>query len=300
MVLLLLFSACTPSSPDKPVVTTGSDTAAATADTFGAVSAAPPDLPLIPEPECPTEDQSLEENRLWLSQLQLKLLITADSTTYDPRFGPSHRRLKVFRGANCELIFNDTLPVNFSPDFPYYFASVNYNNTVQLVAIRGFDHIYFYDLRRHQLLPPVRPAFAHEVLAEDAQTGLIKHTELWEHFLVGYAEDGGAFAFDLHNRPKPKPVLPFAEYHLEDEFYNSLFLLGSNAEKRQAIMPEYNYRENRFEVHPLFEKPLLIDTSRAETSPDGRYITLPRSDNGQNLTIDLKQRTLSQQPTTDN
>lgn len=299
-MLLLLFSACTPSSTEPSDSVSSADTITAPADTFGASTAAPARLPLIPEPECPTEEQSLEENRLWLPQQQLKLLIVADSTTYDPRFGPSHRRLQVFRGANCELIYNDTLPVNFSPDFPYYFAAVNYNNAIQLVAIRGFDRIYFYDIRSNRMLPPVQPAFSHEVLAEDAQTGLIKHTELWEHYLVGYAEDGGAFVFDLSNRPNPQPVMPLAEHHLEDEFYNSLFLLGSNAEKRQAIMPEYNYRADRFEVHPLFEKPLIIDTAKAKTSPDGRYISLNRSDNGEKLVIDLEKRALSSQPTTDN
>ena len=161
--------------------------------------------------DCEIDSEILEGNQLWIRDKETLVVITADSTTFDPDYGDSHRILEVYDTKTCERIERQTLPVNFSPDYPYYLAQMSYNNARQIVGIRGMSVVYAYDVESKAMLPELTPEYKAERYGEDAQSGLIRRLEVWEKYLIGYAQDYGAFVFDLSDAQDPKALLPFAE-----------------------------------------------------------------------------------------
>lgn len=244
---------------------------------------------------CALGERSLEGNSFTARKAGLQLFIAADSTTFDPDLGESHRILEVYEAGACQLVDRVVLPVNVSPDFPYYFAEIIYNNTSRLVGIKGFNRIYCYDLEQRRMLPPLEPQFLLTRKAEDAQTGMIKRLEVWENYLIGFAEDQGVFVFNLSEPDAPAAVLPLAEFPLgADNSFHSLFLLPSNPDTlQQVVIPEYHSEDNSFFINPLLHTPLPIQPvkSNKQTGRD-RYMVFTHPSNGKTIAIDLKEAKL--------
>ena len=249
--------------------------------------------PLAPQPQkdCELAGKILEANRVMVEEQNTIICIMADESTQDKKLGDSHRILAAFNSQTCELIKKVTLPVNISPDYPYLIADIIYNNTSHLVAIKGHGVVYCYDVENQKLLPPLVPEFLSERLAADTQSGKILHLEVWENYLVGFAEDIGTFAFDLTNTERPKVLLPVAEYDLsegEQEYFSSLFFLKSqNGETYQAILPTYDYDEFKFHINPMFKKSENINPSLPKNIRDNRFLILKTKEN-KAFAVDMK------------
>ncbi len=264
LMLLILIGACR--NTETPVTDpTAADTTAAQT---------PQTQALPPKPDCNLPGEVLEGNSLWVPTKSVLVRITADSTTRDPELGDSHRILEVYSGPECRLVKREVLPVNVSADFPYYLAEINYNNANQLVGIRGFDKIYCYDIDKAELLPPLEPQFKHTRPGADAQSGMIQRLEVWEDYLIGFAQDEGVFAFDLHRNGQPQPVLPFAEYKVSESEYTSLFLFNSNDSLQQVAMPTYDPDTDEFKINPFLEKPTAIETNISNSARNNRFLVL--------------------------
>lgn len=239
--------------------------------------------------KCKVLGEVLEDNELWLKDQGKLICIMADSSTYDANLGMSHRILEVFNTYTCDLEVKLTLPVNISPDFPYFLADINYNNNSKIVAIKAAKTVYCFDLTTKKMLPPLTPAFKTRRAAADASSGTIIRLELWENFLVGYAQDKGAFVYDLGESKMPKPVLPFAEFQLGETNFNSLFLLPSENNKYQAILPSFDWEEEIFSINPIFKVPLAIQTTVQKSALDNPYIVLREKEQNKALLVDMRE-----------
>jgi len=241
-------------------------------------------------PDCQVEGKVLEGNKFWARSEQVLIAIAADSSTYDEGFDMmSHRILKVYDASDCSLIEQHTLPVDVSPDFAYYLAEITYNNINKIVAIRGATSIYCYDIEKKELLPELAPTFRSERYAVDAQSGQIQRLEVWEKYLIGYAQDHGVFVFDFTDKANPEAQLPFAEYAIDETRYAPLFLLPSEQGGVQAIMPEYERATGAFAIHAAFDRPIELSTNVPQSARNNRYLVLRREDNNTPVAFDLQQ-----------
>lgn len=239
---------------------------------------------------CQVAGEILEGNQFWIREQEVLIVVKADSTTLDADYGPSHRILEVYDTKSCNRIERKELPVDVSPDFPYFIAEITYNNTSRLVAVHGFNFIYIYDIENRRLLPQLQPQYLTERYGVDAQSGMIQRLEVWEKYLVGFARDYGSFAFDLSDKQAPKPVLPFAEYEMETQVFHALFLLESQG-GYQAIMPSFDYEADKFSINPAFESPIALNTDVSKNARNNRFLVL-RQANEQKTAVafDLKGR----------
>ncbi len=238
--------------------------------------------------KCAIKGELLEGNELWLKDHGKMVCIIADSSTYDASLGMSHRILEIYNTFTCKVELKLTLPVNISPDFPYFLADINYNNESKIVAIKAAKTVYCLDLATQKMLPLLSPKFKTKREAADPSSGTIIRLELWEDFLVGYAQDQGTFVFDLSSAGGAKPVLPFAEYQLGDTRFNSLFLLPSGKDKYQAIFPTYDWEEENFAVNPVFKAPMTLETSVQKSALDNQYLVLRQKDQKRAILVDMK------------
>lgn len=288
--VLLAFTACEepaanqntdPATPNNSLT----DTTAATKESVA--------KPALTRPTCAIKGTVLEENEFWARGENLLVAIVADESTNDPDLGESHRILEVYDGETCERLLRNVLPVNRSPDFPYYLSDITYNNLSQLIAIRGFDKIYIYDLEKQVLSKPMEPAYLNERYAEDAQSGMIQRMELWENYLIGYALSEGAFAFDLNDPVKATPILPNAEFEVGDGMYHSLFFLPSAEKGAQAILPSFDLNTGDFSLNPLFEKPLNVATNIGKSFRNNEYLVIKEllgADKSRPIGVDMRNR----------
>lgn len=248
--------------------------------------------------KCVIKGEVLEENELWLKDQAKLVCIRADSSTYSSEFGMSHRILEIFDTYECNSELKLTLPINQSPDFPYYLADINYNNESKIVAIKAAKSIYLLDMAAKKMQPVLVPKFKTPRPELDASSGYIIRLELWEDFLVGYTQDKGTFVYDLKNSAQPKAVLPYAEYKLGENQFNSLFLLVSGTDKYQAILPNYDWEEEVFSINPIYKKPIAVSTNIQKSALNNQYIVLREKDGKKALAIDLKNRKNNPLPTT--
>lgn len=193
-------------------------------------------------------------------------------------------QLEVYDLYTCltKAVYN--LPANDAPDYPYFLADLNYNNSGRKVGIRGHRHIFVADLDRETLSNPIQPQYPANRLAEP-ESGSIQHLEVWEDYLIGTTTDWGAFVFKLDSL-SPKPIVAAAEL-VDGEQFHSLFLIGTRDGKYQAIIPNYNLDEGIFSVNPLFEQPtdlIPTETVYAAGSPYARV----KEPSGAYIGIDLR------------
>ncbi len=196
------------------------------------------------------------------------------------------------RDTACQVVRSQRLQGAGAADYPCYLADVSYNQASKLVAVRDFDLVWVYDVMADRLFGPLEPRFRLPRQWADAGSGRILRLELWEYYLTGWAQDLGAFVFDL-SQQEPRPVLAEAEYRLPDERVRSLFLLPADAAgNRQAILPWYDYEGAAFRVNPLFERPLPLEPLTDEAMRTARFVRLSAKDaRGQRRTWTVDMRT---------
>lgn len=288
--LCLLFS-CTASTSEGNVVEGGKEISTPNIGDKDAIrpkAANQVDKVLKQQQKCDINGEVLEDNELWLKDQGKLICMMADSSTYDPKFGMSHRILTIYDTYTCSVETKLTLPINTSPDFPYLLADINYNNNSKIVAIKAAKTVYCFDLTTKKMLPPLTPTFKTERAEADPSSGTIIRLELWENFLVGYAQDKGAFVFDLVNEKIAKPVLPYAEYQIGENNFNSLFLLPSETNKYQAILPHFDWEAETFSINPIFKTPLAVNTAVQKSALDNAYVVLREKKGNKALLVDMK------------
>lgn len=235
----------------------------------------------------------LPGNERWLREAGVVVCVLADSTTKDRTLGDSHRILEVIQTDSCRSIFRKVLPVDHSPDFNYQIADILYNKVTQVVAIKSFSQVQCYDVSENKMLPTLKPAFYTKRAAADAQSGMIKRLEVWEDYLLGFAVDYGAFIFDLADKNNPKPVLPVAEYRLDDETFASLFLLDSRngSVEQQAIIPEYDAENDKFKIQPVFQSLTPVNPDIQKSAKNNRFVVLRNKEQKTAVAIDMQNQT---------
>ncbi|MBX2876200.1 MAG: hypothetical protein KTR30_29035 [Saprospiraceae bacterium] len=239
--------------------------------------------------DCTLAGKILDGNQTWLDQQELLITVLADESTNDPDYGEGHRILVVTDTKTCEEVQREILPVSSSPDFPYYIAEIVYNNTSQLVGIRGADVIYCYDVLNRELLAPLSPGFLNKRSTDDAQSGMIQRLEVWEDYLIGYAQDMGTFVFDLTNKDNPKALLPYAEFKTKTGDFHSMFMVPSADAGLQAIIPQYDYDADEFKVNPLFQAGKALNTNIPKSAKNNRFLVLrEQGESGKAVGIDLQ------------
>jgi hypothetical protein len=138
--------------------------------------------------------------------LNKKLTLSADSTTYDQKWGDVHRVLSSWEidgNGILKSVNRIALPVNGSPDFKYALTLVHEGDRT-FVVVKGMWHLFIYDVMNDQLSNLMRPDFPNGV-GHDAQTGHLKNIELSDDgmTLSGYAMDLGDFKYDLTDLLNP-------------------------------------------------------------------------------------------------
>lgn len=291
LIALLMMVACTD---------TGTSSSSSTTSTPESSTTTPPDEdapPTLSPPECQINGEVLDGNRVWIKSPDVLAVIKADESTTTEELGPSHRILEILDGRSCEQKFQATLPENTSPDFPYYIAEVQYNNVSNIIGIQGFYKVIVCDLEQDYKLTELKPEFFNEREYDDPQSGMVQRLEVWEDYLLGYAQDVGAFAFDLSDRNAPKAVLPFAEWQDPDNSrYHSMFLLPTQGGV-QAILPFYDAEEDNFMLYPLFAEPQQVSDQVTQAARNNQLLVLRTQDEGRTpIAIDLGARDLVDLP----
>lgn len=274
---------------------TGSEATSETDTTSGNTMGQSTELPATHN--CTLPHEVLDGNQFWIREKGILVAIAADSTTMDEEFGASHRVLEVYNTESCQLVQREVLPVNVSPDFPYFLAEITYNTDSELIGIRGANTIYIYDVANRRLLPKLQPKYLSNRMSEDAQSGNILRLEVWESYLIGYAEDQGTFAFKLGDGDTPAAVLPVAEFKTGENEFIPLFAFPSPDGKTQLALPSYNRDTDQFSVNTLYSTPQDINLSIQANARNNRYIVLRRNDaNRSAIAIDMQNRKLLDVP----
>lgn len=185
--------------------------------------------------------------------------------------------LEVYDLFDCSLKAVYQLPKNFSEDYPYFLADINYNTSQRMVGIRGYKDIYVVDLDQQSLSKKITPAYAENRIA-DAESGTILHLEVWEDYLVGTTADWGAFVFSLDSTGV-KPLTPVADLATESgDDYRSLFLIENGQGYYQAILPIMNLESGDFAVNPLFSNPIELEEDQTVYAEGSPYVRLKKMD----------------------
>lgn len=235
--------------------------------------------------KCEVTDKHYDKNVLVLADVEQQICIIANKSTADKELGDSHRVLRLMNTNDCSNVLEKTLPINRSPDFPYYLIPQTYESKNQIVAIQGFSSIYYFDVKNQKLVGPISPEFLVSHEASDAQSGMVKGLTVWGHYLLGHSVDFGNFAFDISNPAKPKPVLPVAEYPIpKTGEFNNLFVLEDVNGRYQAMIPttDIDAGGTLFELDKLFPQALKINNTISKNVQNNRFIifndtTLPES-----------------------
>ncbi len=232
----------------------------------------------VPEPkDCAVADIHHKKNIFLAKDVAQQICIVANQSTHDKELGDSHRILRIVDTKDCSTIFEKTLPVDRSPDFPYYLIPQTYEPKNGIIAIQGYSSAYYYNVKNEKLTGPIEPKFLNERDAVDPQSGMVKGLKVWEHYLMGHCVDYGNFAFDIADPNNPKPVLPVAEYKIpKTEEYNYLFLLETKNGFYQAILPttDIDAGGNMFDLDRMFRQTLKINNKVARNVQNNRYIIL--------------------------
>jgi len=236
--------------------------------------------------DCTIEGQRMEDNELWIKDQGLFVSILADSTTYEADFGDSYRIFSVYDTDSCKQIYRKTLPINFSPDFPYYLSTNIYDSKSGLICAQGFEDTYCFDVKNRVAIPALKPKYLSERNGVDAQSGMPQGLKMKGHYLFGLAQDYGVFAFNLSDLQKPIPLLPAAEYTAPDDNVYPLFFVQEGEGTYQAVMMKLNEEETETELIKIFDQPLAIKPTLPGQVRNNRFIVL--SHNSQRVAIDMK------------
>ena len=241
----------------------------------------------------------VEENDFWIPEEQLWICIVADNITRDPDFGDSYRIFDVYDTKNCSPVKRKVLPVNNSPDFPWYLFQNTYEEKNKVICTSGYEFTFCYDVENRELLPRMKPAFLLPRTALDAQSGLTLCMETYDQYLFGFAQDLGFFAYDLTDKKNVKPFLPTSEYfYKKDNQFHSLFLLPNGDKTYQAIIPKLDINEGKISLSSLLEHPIRLNPLVAKNLRNNRFqiFTDLSSSNKAKLAFDLQEQTVINLP----
>lgn len=224
------------------------------------------------EPESPTanypclqSDSLITEHYFHSQQSRRVLRILSDEST------GAFQKLEVLNDSDCEVLDAQLLPNTQDGPANYRLAELEYNSLLHFVGISGYKEVFYYQLDSLYLGGPLSPSFGHPVYMEDAQSGQILRLEVWEDFLIGYAEGCGAFVYDLRSLRDARSLLPFQEWEMASGTYHSLFLLPTDNNLYQPIMPVLDAQSGLINLELFFPKPVRIDPDNQpvfeETSP---------------------------------
>jgi hypothetical protein len=238
---------------------------------------------------CQIAGAIMDNNQHYMPALDLYVCIKADSTTLDPDYGESHRIFEVYDTKTCDPVLRKVLPVNESPDFPYYISAVELNSTPHIL-IRGQRNFYSFNTEDMSLSQAMAPKFREERLGEDAQSGTLRSFTTWNNYLIGLTRDYGAFAFDMTDKNAPKAVEGFAEYQGPDDQYHVLFLLPADENSTQVLMPSYNRDAKQLEANPMLQTPMAVSQNVPNNARNNRFLVLRATDGERTpIAIDLEQ-----------
>lgn len=206
---------------------------------------------------CDFSDRAVRDGQYLLRDLQRLVLLTTDESN-------PQGILEVYNNTNCTKVNQIAFPAFGDSVSTYRPAQIIYNNQSKYIGIYGGGRVYLYDAAADKAGGPLLPRF----LTPRPRTvsGEIVRLEVWEDYLIGFAAEKGAFAFDLKNPNNPAAILPSAEYARPDGTYSSLFLLPSQGEKEtmQAVFPRYDAATETFGIVSLFKKPRALALAEGE------------------------------------
>lgn len=243
-------------------------------------------MPLPTEHDCTAAGKPMEGNELFLPQEQLWVCIVADDISRDPDFGDSYRILDIYDTKDCKRITRKVLPVNNSPDFPWYIFEHSYNEKHRVVCTAGFEFTYCFDAENRMLLDQMKPEFLLSRRATDAQSGMPLGMGMHKNYLFGCTQDNGFYAFNLSDKKAVKPFLPVAEYHLKSKnLYHSLFLVPATDNTYQAIIPAIEPNTGVLFYNALFKNPIQINPFVAKNVQNNRFQIFRDESSKENLRI---------------
>jgi len=123
----------------------------------------------------------MDDNDFWLPKEQLWLCIVADTMTHDQDFGDSYRIFDIYNTETCQQMERHILPVNNSPDFPWYIFQNTYEEKNQVVCTSGFEFTFCYDVENRELLSRMKPTFLLSRTSLDAQSGMTLNMAIYDH-----------------------------------------------------------------------------------------------------------------------
>ena len=289
---VFFFASCEepPSSTNNSIVSTPSTNNTSTKEVTEDTASSLPTNPARLFHDCDIAGKVLKDNEIWIQEKELLVCIAADSTTLDPDFGESHRRFLVYNTSNCELIHEQTLPVNNSPDFPYYLSQELQDGPAAFVCCQGFDFTFCYDLNNKKSVPKLTPKYLSEREAQDAQSGMPMGLKMQGNFLFGLALNFGAFAFDLSNPQQPKALLPAAEFPMQDRMsHSSLFFIDQDGLSKKAIIPGFDEEESSVVLKKVFPSSDAVTDGVSKNVRNNRFIVLEdlHSSMGKRRVVDM-------------
>ena len=243
--------------------------------------------------DCVVRGKLMEDNNFWIAKEQLWFCIVADNITRDQDFGDSYRIFDIYDTEKCSPIKRKVLPVNNSPDFPWYIFQNTYEEINQVVCTSGFEFTFCYDVENRELLPRMKPDYLLPRTALDAQSGLTQNMAIYDRYLLGHAQDLGFFAYDLSNKKEIKNFLPVAEYHSKKiNKFNPLYLIPVDDKKYQAIIPQMDINNGEITITPLWEEPLSVNPLVAKNVRNNRFqiFTDLGSSNESKVAFDLQKQ----------
>ncbi len=249
--------------------------------------------------DCQVRGKMMEDNDFWIPKEQLWVCIVADDITRDQDFGDSYRIFDIYDTENCRQIKRKVLPVNNSPDYPWYLFPNTYEEKNQVICTSGFEFTFCYDVENREILPRMKPSFLLSRNTLDAQSGMTQSLAIYDQYLFGSAQDLGFFAYDLRDKKNPKSFLPVSEYHFKKiNQYHPLFLIPKKEKTYQAIIPKFDLDEGKITFLPLLEKPLMIDPLVAKNVRNNRFqiFTDLSSPNNAKVAFDLEKQIAIQLP----
>lgn len=238
-------------------------------------------------PKCPLQGKILSTNRISVSAEKAIVCIASDATTHNQAYGDSHRKVAIYDSHSCKPRFEWTLPINKSPDFPYYLADTCSFKQKNLVIIKGFNTVHCLDIQQQRLSKPVQPIYKSNRISQDAQSGMIIHVEAWNQYLVGYAQDMGTFVLAITDSSSLSPILPYAEYSSSESSFSSVFLLPMEDNKTQVLLPQYDWNKEQFSISPIYDKPVVLQKNQIKSSAKNRFLILKSSAPDSVIGLDL-------------
>ena len=147
---------------EDPNTASSSSTTPATPDTEER-STPQPAAPATTKPvrtahNCELVGKPLDDGSFWLAERERLFVVVADTgQLYDKEYSDSYRSFQIYDTEKCDLIGNHVMPVNRSPDYPYYLYPNTFEKVNEVICAQGFDFVYCYNVARREMMMPLDP-----------------------------------------------------------------------------------------------------------------------------------------------